>query len=227
MEGVTPAQIAQAEQASSSRLRSRLSSGATAVGVSAAKSGTKGMESNGHGNIKGKEGSHAAGKRKAEPQQEPQPKQSKGRTFSPDKKAEHPPKASTSTGASKASTNTTTGKGSSGPPPASSASPTSSDAIANVPVEPTATTPLSPSESAAAAAGDGAGEEGEGDALPRSVGGADATVLVILSVRPHGHPHCGSGGIGRRAGLRSLWDLVPWGFKPPLPHPHSARNDGP
>jgi hypothetical protein len=161
MEGVTPAQIAQAEQASSSRLRSRLSSGATAVGVSAAKSGTKGMESNGHGNIKGKEGSHAAGKRKAEPQQEPQPKQSKGRTFSPDKKAEHPPKASTSTGANKASTNTTTGKGSSGPPPASSASPTSSDAIANVPVKPTATTPLSPSESAAAAAGDGAGEEGE------------------------------------------------------------------
>ena len=59
-----------------------------------------------------------------------------------------------------------------------------------------------------------------------SVGGANATVLVILSVRPHGHPHCGSGGIGRRAGLRSLWELVPWGFKSPLPHQHKAHNDG-
>ena len=48
--------------------------------------------------------------------------------------------------------------------------------------------------------------------------GANAAVLAILGVRPREPPHCGSGGIGRRAGLRSLWDLVPWGFKSPLPH---------
>ena len=36
-------------------------------------------------------------------------------------------------------------------------------------------------------------------------------------------PHCGSGGIGRRAGFRSQWDLVPWGFKSPLPHHCSSH----
>ena len=51
-------------------------------------------------------------------------------------------------------------------------------------------------------------------------------LLVILIVRPHGRSHCGSGGIGRRAGLRSLWDLVPWGFKSPFRTNTQAPNDG-
>ncbi len=36
---------------------------------------------------------------------------------------------------------------------------------------------------------------------------------------PHLSPAPGaSGGIGRRAGFRILWEVIPWGFESPLAH---------
>ena len=49
---------------------------------------------------------------------------------------------------------------------------------------------------------------------------ADRRRVLYYSFRSR--PSRGSGGTGRRASLRSLWALGPWGFKSPLPH-HASR----
>ena len=60
--------------------------------------------------------------------------------------------------------------------------------------------------------------------LNQTVGGSNPSRPIPFPPESARREHSGSGGIGRRAGFRSRWEFLPWGFKSLLPQWKFGRN---